>query len=1034
MANDDETRVTAPTDDACSENDCAENDAAADNKSADDEIYGFIEPADDDRISDAPAKGRGRGIKRIFNRENFVTYRYLGFAFLVPALTMWLIYIAMQVYPFGEESVLVLDLNGQYVYFFEELREIVLGGESFLYSFGRALGGEFMGIYAYYLASPFSFIVCLFPKENITEALLLMFLLKTGLCGLTFGIYAHYKTETGKLNRVAVVMFSTFYALTAYAVVQQHNTMWIDNLIMLPLIVMGMERLIKYHRFRLFVVTLTWALMSNFYIGMMMCIFVFFYFFLSYLTVPKDELNPSGERHHFLKSLLRIAGCAVLVLAMSSVILFSASYALSFGKTTFSNPSADFTSKFDLLELISKLFIGSYDTVRPAGLPFVYCGTLVLILLPIYFFIKEIPFREKVSAGITVIFFVFSFSSSTIDLIWHGGQKPNWLNYRYSFILCFFMVFFAYRAFQYIKQVDIKLIIADVAMWVLILAVLQTIDDYDWIEDYATVWLSLAFFAVYLIFLRMHMTLDAVKSTSVALASIAVLECFVGGLLNLTSLDSDVVYSSRTSYRSFIDRVQPIVDMVQDGDSSFYRMDKTVHRKTNDPLALGYYGLSNSTSTLNEKTIEFLNYLGLSSKSHWSKYLGGTPVLDMLLDMKYVIIEDGDEISSLYNLVYEYDPEGSYDTLYAYENPYFLSIAFGVSEDTLDYVLENDDSPFVRMNELVSAMTGLDDEIYAPIAIDDTSYTNATLTFTSNHRVYTSTSDDVSGRVTYTFTATQDGNIYCYFPSDYARECDLYLNGSKFSTYFGNETCCVIDLGYYTEGETVEVQLRMTDYTKLYIMSESTYFYCIDEDALDAAYAELSESLFEIEEYTADSFTGTITVAEGDELIYTSIPYDEGWVITVDGVEVQPISATGEYSTSDNIFEYLFSFVESLFSSVFQSMIEDEETVSATKNISYYALNFYCEAGTHTITLSYEPECISYGVTISLLGVFAFAVVCVVDFINRRRRGFYSYKDVSMPDAVEIDLGSENDEALFDILKSGEANEREELPDEDKKE
>ncbi|MCD7776449.1 MAG: YfhO family protein, partial [Firmicutes bacterium] len=908
---------------------------------------------------------------------------------------------------FGEESVLVLDLNGQYVYFFEELRDIVLGDGSFLYSFGRALGGEFMGIYAYYLASPFSFIVCLFPKENITEALLVMFLLKTGLCGLTFGIYAHYKTAKGELNRVAVVMFSTFYALTAYAVVQQHNTMWIDNLIMLPLIVLGIERLIKYKRFRLFVVTLTWALMSNFYIGMMMCIFVFFYFFLSYLTIPRDELNPMGENRHFLKSLLRIAGCAVLVLSMSSVILFSASYALSFGKTTFSNPSADFESKFDLLELISKLFIGSYDTVRPAGLPFVYCGTLVLILLPIFFIIKQIPFREKVSAGITVIFFVFSFSSSTIDLIWHGGQKPNWLNYRYSFILCFFMVFFAYRAFQYIRTVDIKYIIADVAFWVIMLVILQSIDDYDWIDDYGTVWLSLAFFAVYLIFLRMHIHMDSVKSTSIALAAITVLECFVGGLLNLTSLDSDVVYSSRTSYRSFIDRVQPIVDMVQDNDTSFYRMDKTVHRKTNDPMALGYYGLSNSTSTLNSKTIEFLNYLGLSSKSHWSKYLGGTPVLDMLLDMKYVIIEDGDEISSLYNLVYEYEPEGNYDTLYAYENPYFLSLAFGVSDDLLDYVLENDDSPFERMNNIVSAMTGLDDEIYVPITIDDTSYTNASLTFTSNHRVYTSTSDDVKGRVTYTFTAAEDGNIYCYFPSDYARECDLYVNGSKFSTYFGNETCRVIDLGYYTAGEEVEVSLRMTDNTKLYIMSEVTYFYYIDEDALDAAYTELSASLFEIEEYTEDSFTGTITVAEGDELIYTSIPYDEGWVITIDGNEVKPVSATGEYSTSDNIFEYLFSFVESLFSSVFQSMLDDEETAAATKNMSYYTLNFYCEAGTHTITLSYEPECISYGSVISLVGLFAFAAVCVIDYICRRRRGFVSY-EVTEEDAPSDEITEKN--------------------------
>ncbi len=226
--------------------------------------YGFVEPIEDTSEVEKPKRCR---LRAVFTKENFRKYGYLGLAFTVPALTMWLIYIAMGAYPFGDESVLVLDLNGQYVYYFEQLREIVCGEGSFLYCFGRALGGEFMGIYAYYLASPFSYIVCLFPKTMITEALLTMFLLKTGLCGLNFGIYLHYKTAEEKLNRIAVVMFSTMYALTAYAVVQQHNTMWIDNLIFLPMIIMGMERLIKHGRFRMFVISLTVSGMSNFYIG-----------------------------------------------------------------------------------------------------------------------------------------------------------------------------------------------------------------------------------------------------------------------------------------------------------------------------------------------------------------------------------------------------------------------------------------------------------------------------------------------------------------------------------------------------------------------------------------------------------------------------------------------------------------------------------------------------------------------------------------------------------------------------------------------
>ena len=83
-------------------------------------------------------------------------YRYLGFAFLIPVILMYLLYVAMEIHPFGNGSVLVLDLNAQYVYFYEALRAWIYGDGSLLYSFGRSLGGEFMGIYAYYIASPFS--------------------------------------------------------------------------------------------------------------------------------------------------------------------------------------------------------------------------------------------------------------------------------------------------------------------------------------------------------------------------------------------------------------------------------------------------------------------------------------------------------------------------------------------------------------------------------------------------------------------------------------------------------------------------------------------------------------------------------------------------------------------------------------------------------------------------------------------------------------------------------------------------------------
>ena len=157
--------------------------------------------------------------------SSFSGMKHAFLAFFLPILVMALIYTAHKVYPFGENSVLVLDLNGQYVYFFEAMRDFFRGEQGILYSFERALGGEFLGIVAYYVASPFTFITALFPEGMITESLYVMFLLKCGLCGFNMCVYLHKSHPTTSINEL---IFSIAYALTSYAIVMQHNTMWID--------------------------------------------------------------------------------------------------------------------------------------------------------------------------------------------------------------------------------------------------------------------------------------------------------------------------------------------------------------------------------------------------------------------------------------------------------------------------------------------------------------------------------------------------------------------------------------------------------------------------------------------------------------------------------------------------------------------------------------------------------------------------------------------------------------------------------------
>ena len=896
---------------------------------------------EDTDITDADTTSADTDNPSPVKRGKLSRVKYLLWCFCLPAALMWVIYIAMNVYPFGEESVLVLDLNGQYVYYFEALRRLLLGEGSFLYSFSRTLGGEFLGIFAYYLASPFSFIVALFPREMITEALLTMFLLKTGLCGLTIGIYLH-KTRPGR--PVAVVIFSTMYALCAYAVVMQHNTMWIDNMIFLPLILLGIEEMIRFGKYKLFVISLSLAVFSNFYIGYMMCIFVAVYFFYYYFSRTPEERNSLGLSHHFWSSLFRICLYSVIVLCICSAILLPAYYSLTFGKTTFSTPNFELKQKFDFLDMLSKMYFGSYDTVRPAGLPFLYTGMLTFILLPLYFLAPHIRLREKVATGFLVVFFIIGFNASTLDLIWHGFQLPNWLNYRQSFMLCFIFLVMAYKAFEGLRVIGYRYAIASTGAIAALLIVMQKI-GYKNLPDFTAVWPSLAFLVLYLFMLRACTAenKNTRQTASLVLAILVSLEMFCAGLANTTALDTDVIYSSRTSYRSFIDRVQPIADDVKEMDTSFYRMEKTVHRKTNDNLSLGMRGISNSTSTLNAKVVALMKGMGIASKAHWSKYVGGTPVFDSLMNIKYVIAEDVNTVSPLYEEVLR-DEE---NTLSVYENPHVLSLAFGVSPDAADFLFDDTrfDSPFVRMNYLITALLGEDEvvEIFREAHLTDTKYTNCTTSSVAGHRKIVPKDSSTSATVRYTVHIDSEDLLYCYIPSDYPREVELKVNNISVGRHMGNETHAIKLLGFYNAGDDITVSATLKD-KDLYIATGASYFYYFDEELYLDAMARLSNSPFTIESYTEDSFTGTLHVEEGQELIYTSIPYDAGWVVTVDG-----------------------------------AVVETEEIAGAL-------LAFRTTAGDHTLEMKYRPDCVKYGTYLCLTGLVAFAAICVGEWALKKKK------------------------------------------------
>ena len=229
-----------------------------------------------DTIPDEPIADRPENRRKKRQTTPFLKPRDgLLIAFFVPVLVMICIFVQRGIFPFGERCFLRTDMYHQYAPFFSEFQYKLRTGGSLLYSWDVGMGVNFAALYAYYLASPLNWLILLCPKKFIIEFMTIMIVLKIGLSGLSFAWYLKKHSQNCILG---VGFFGIFYALSGYMAAYSWNIMWLDCILLFPLIVYGLERLVKEQKGMLYCVTLGLSILSNYYISIMTCLFLVLYF------------------------------------------------------------------------------------------------------------------------------------------------------------------------------------------------------------------------------------------------------------------------------------------------------------------------------------------------------------------------------------------------------------------------------------------------------------------------------------------------------------------------------------------------------------------------------------------------------------------------------------------------------------------------------------------------------------------------------------------------------------------------------------
>ena len=586
---------------------------------------------------------KGNFIQRL--RAAVWSRRIYLLVFLIPIIVLYLAYALFGVHPYGDGSVLALDLNGQYVYYYEAYRDAFWGDGSVMYDWSRNLSGEMFGIFGYYLASPFMLVTVIFPRSAMCGAVETMILLKAGTAAVTFVYFLKKRHDP---SRTAQVVFSCCYALMGYMVVQTLDPMWLDGLIYLPLICLGVHRLVEDGKLAPLIIPLALMFISHFYIGYMVGLFTICYFIYACLSI-EGRILPK----HFILRIVQAIAAGIVAVMCACVVLIPVYNSLKLGKLEFSTPSWDLATKFDFLTFFTKLFPMSYDTVNVEGLPVVFCGCISLLLIPLFFMNSRIPVKEKVAKALLAMTLIICMYIKPVDIVWHGFQVPNWLNYRYSFCLSFVLLLMAYRAFENSDGFTYKEI-GGVFFGLFVFLIWCEREQYGHFaifegrtKDGEThgvmqgIWFAAIALAIYFLMLYLWKKYRFKKAVSIVICLVVPLELLVNTMDTFHKIDKDVAYSKYTSYEPYMSDTRDAVETLYRFDEDpFYRVEATFHRTVNDPIGTNYHGLSHSSSTMNAPALKMLHKLGYAYGGHYTKYDGETMLTDSLFGIRYIMTKE----------------------------------------------------------------------------------------------------------------------------------------------------------------------------------------------------------------------------------------------------------------------------------------------------------------------------------------------------------------------------------------------------------
>ncbi len=666
-------------------------------------------------------------------------------SFIIPFVISFLVFYSNGIsgYPFsGINTILTYDLQYGLIALYSNLSHLGMGFNNLFFSTTSGLGGDFFGCFAFYI-SPTDFIYSLVPLEFLPDAVFWSVVFKIGLCGLSFFAFAKKSRKLNVSDTFAIVL-SSCYALMSYNFAYSSMPMWADLVILLPVLALYVEKIAVGEKSLPFVLLTAFAIIDCYYIAYMVLITLGL-FFLFNLFEKKTEFKT------VLRNFFTFFYHVSLSVCISMVVLLPVVFNLMGGKLAGSSDEKTVSLFINSLgSVIRAMFSMNYSNLELNQAPNIYCGSLIVLFVLLWFFSKE-KIRTKIAASVIIVFYFASFIFGFLNIAWHGFSSPVGYCSRFSFTFCFFILYFASR----------------------FLSLDSLVQSNRFIKYQKLICFSFLVFSY--------------------------IELFMTDSYIISSIQEEYMFQNRNEYLRDIYTEDLVFSSIREDDDLFRCAKNFVHTNM-DGMMYGYNDLMYYNSSFNAKVINFLDMLGIYTQYNIITDSGLTPPSASLLNVRYFVSYYDDSIDY-------YDLMETYNTYYVLKNNTSLPIAFLCTDPILSEYSDFTDDPFQNINEVYKDLFSIGDELFSEqtYSINDSSLIENN---TILHCLDFSFVPENDGH--YFFYKTDDVIPELFYPEILPEKpmLDFYVNGEYGGGYSLFNTRYCSDIGYLKAGEEVTVSLE----------------------------------------------------------------------------------------------------------------------------------------------------------------------------------------------------------------------------------